>query len=712
MESNDHEHPQKTHQNGTIQNETSGMDEVPEIEQCRWGPFYSRCCQSFRRPVWVLVAFCGAAVLQGVIVNGLINVVLSTLEKRFYLSSSTSGIIPSCYDIASLIASFPISYYGGKGCKPKYLGLGIVTMGLGAFLFSLPHFTTGPYLPNQMSATEGGLCSNASSSSLASVSDCDSGLSDYTWVFVVAQLLHGLGACPMWILGITYLDDNMSRDQSSLYIGIYYAFATLGPAIGFLAGGALLDIPTDFDVVSSSSIALDSSHPSFVGIWWLGFLIASFLCLIVGFLMFGFPTQLPGAEATKAARTDESYHKKKTEKPQVKSLPVDLAEETNQHILIAQIKQYFRHAWELLRNPTFLLLSLTGACEGLLLSGFSSFLPKIVEVIFETSAAFAAFAVGSLVVVCGVLGTFLGGWVVKRFNMNCLQILKLCTITVFFTIPFLFGFLLSCEDVAFQGVTSGEVGNFTCLEAKQNCTQCEAEGYKPVCGSNTIMYYNPCYAGCQSTASDFFVDCLCTGNSSSSSSSLSSSSRGTAMSGKCEDENKCPSYKLALFLAINVFVVTPTLFITMPAISATLRCVPLPLTSIAVGLQLVIIRLLGSIPGPPIFGQLLDRACTLWQQKSDQQCETEDSSASFCLHYNKANLSVSLAALSVVLKIASFVCFLSAWLLYRKNLQRRSEEITTADQLPPADVEDLGVDNPVFTISNNNVETTSMATEL
>ena len=75
-------------------------------------------CLSRRRPVWVLVWLSLAAILQGLIVNGLVNVVISPLEKRFTLPSSTTGWIPSSYDIAAVVATFPVSYYGGKEGVP------------------------------------------------------------------------------------------------------------------------------------------------------------------------------------------------------------------------------------------------------------------------------------------------------------------------------------------------------------------------------------------------------------------------------------------------------------------------------------------------------------------------------------------------------------------------------------------------------------------
>ena len=61
--------------------------------------------------------------LQGATVNGLINLGLSTLERRFNLKSVQTGFIAGSYDIGFMAATLPISYFGGmKGAsKPRYL---------------------------------------------------------------------------------------------------------------------------------------------------------------------------------------------------------------------------------------------------------------------------------------------------------------------------------------------------------------------------------------------------------------------------------------------------------------------------------------------------------------------------------------------------------------------------------------------------------------
>lgn len=38
-------------------------------------------------------------------------------------------------------------------------------------------------------------------------------------VFVCAQLLHGAGASPLFTLGVTYIDENVSKKMSSVYLG-------------------------------------------------------------------------------------------------------------------------------------------------------------------------------------------------------------------------------------------------------------------------------------------------------------------------------------------------------------------------------------------------------------------------------------------------------------------------------------------------------------
>lgn len=160
------------------------------------------------------------------VVNGFVNVVISSVERRYDLSSTESGAIASCYDIASVLCLIPISYFGGLGSKPRYLGIGVFIMGVGSLMFALPQFTSGPY--EVVGKDDPLLCGG----NVTSVVNCDSTngvrtLSHYKYVFYLGQLLHGAGAAPLYTLGTTYLDDNLPVTSSSMYQGKNFIISCL-----------------------------------------------------------------------------------------------------------------------------------------------------------------------------------------------------------------------------------------------------------------------------------------------------------------------------------------------------------------------------------------------------------------------------------------------------------------------------------------------------
>ena len=53
-----------------------------------------------------------------------------------------------------------------------------------------------------------------------------------------------------------YLAENLKPTATSFYLGIFYAFSVLGPAVGFILGGVLLTFFTDFDQIDTSECVL------------------------------------------------------------------------------------------------------------------------------------------------------------------------------------------------------------------------------------------------------------------------------------------------------------------------------------------------------------------------------------------------------------------------------------------------------------------------
>lgn len=56
---------------------------------------------------------------------------LSSIQRRYNLSSTQSGLVVSVFDMAVIVSVAFISYFGGKGHKPRWLGIGLLVQGFG-----------------------------------------------------------------------------------------------------------------------------------------------------------------------------------------------------------------------------------------------------------------------------------------------------------------------------------------------------------------------------------------------------------------------------------------------------------------------------------------------------------------------------------------------------------------------------------------------------
>lgn len=61
--------------------------------------------------------------------NGFTNLYLLTLEKRFQLTSTDVGFIAASNDIAGILLTALVSFYGAYGNKIRWLGYGSVLTG-------------------------------------------------------------------------------------------------------------------------------------------------------------------------------------------------------------------------------------------------------------------------------------------------------------------------------------------------------------------------------------------------------------------------------------------------------------------------------------------------------------------------------------------------------------------------------------------------------
>ncbi|NXL05761.1 SO4C1 protein, partial [Mesembrinibis cayennensis] len=414
-----------------------------------------KALQLCNNPEGYLAAYSLLAIFQGVVVNGLINISISTIEKRYELNSSLTGLISASYDIAFCILSLFVSFFGERGHKPRWLAFSAFMLGLGSLIFSLPHFSSGKY---HYGAKLEDTCQipGTSSANFTCSASTKSSLPNYLYVFILGQLLMGVGGTPLYTLGTAFIDDSVPKHKSSLYIGIGYAMSLLGPAIGYVLGGQLLNIYIDIQIPErqDTTTKMDQDDPRWLGAWWIAFLACFFAIWLLIIPFSCFPKHLPGKCLT--------------------------------------VMGYFV-------REICLYLNMFGR------DFLNDLLPWIIlnsTITIQTSLLQNKVFARLVLIPAAALGQIISGILVSKYKMDCKSIIKFmigtCSVALLLNTVFLFA---KCGNEPFAGVSetyngTGMLYNLT-APCNANC-RCLRSLYYPVCGRDEVQYFSPCFAGCTS----------------------------------------------------------------------------------------------------------------------------------------------------------------------------------------------------------------------
>uniref|UniRef100_H2YEM1 Solute carrier organic anion transporter family member n=1 Tax=Ciona savignyi TaxID=51511 RepID=H2YEM1_CIOSA len=567
-----------------------------------------------------------------------INVSITTLEKRFGLRSSEAGVISVGYDIAFCILTMFVTYFGSRSHRPRIISVGAFLLGVGGLIFSLPHFTTGLYSFEEGFASKWFTVAQPTNSAADHGDGCASGasyLSNYVYVFIFAQLINGVGCTPLYTLGLAVIEDSVPKESASLYLGIGNAASIFGPVLGYGLGGVVLSFWVDFDQIDTSNVNLTPSDPRWVGAWWLGTMISMACAFLLVIPFAGFPAQfkdiLYGHDYRSARQPFTHFLNTGTAQfRRMKNAEVDkttggeVAKEEN---FAKSYKDFPKALMMLAKNKTYVFVTLADCSEAILISGFTTFLPKIIESEFQQSAGTAALVAGVISIPGGMLGHVLAGLIIKCFNLKTANILKfniVCCLCVCALSPSL---LMYCRNRPVAGITIPYNGKVSFWPGKlcpskhlntndlggimstcnANCS-CQEEFYIPVCGTDGINYFSACAAGCnehiENGTDSYYNNCSCI--------STPSNNGWQASSGHCVT-NDCNS--LGAFLGVFCVCVMFTFMSSTPSLVVTFRVLPQRIRTFGLGVQWLFIRALGSIPGPIMFGTVIDLTCILWQKR-------------------------------------------------------------------------------------------------
>ena len=307
---------------------------------------------------------------------GFTSVVISSIERRYRFSSTAASLIVSSFDIAVVLSVVFVSYFGEKGHKPRWLGVSFIVEGVGTIVFALPHFIFGKYDPSGSGEL---FTLESCADNMTYAASCDPGNSVAYAFFVVGNILIGLGATPLFITGVSYLDDIVHPKYVSIHLGIFFAMSIVGPAIGFGVGGGLLTIYVD----PLEDTTLTQFDPAWVGAWWLGFIMAGILCFIGAIPFFMFPRLLPESNAIKEARMKETAKTYTSKYGEEKKLS---------HV----IKAFPIHLWKLVKNPTWFCTTLSVTCLFFSFDGIVAFAPKYFESQYYLTSSTASIVAGAV----------------------------------------------------------------------------------------------------------------------------------------------------------------------------------------------------------------------------------------------------------------------------------------------------------------------------
>lgn len=620
-----------------------------------------------------LVSECALMLAQGTVGAYLVSV-LTTLERRFNLQSADVGVIASSFEIGNLALILFVSYFGARAHRPRLIGCGGIVMALGALLSALPEF-----LANQYQYKPGGhyrrselgrdVCSNNSGTDRLEQEICGNRANTNMMYLLLigAQVLLGIGATPVQPLGVSYIDDHVKKKDSSLYIGILFSTLVFGPACGFILGSVCTKFYVDAIFIDTSKLDITPDDPRWIGAWWGGFLLCGALLFFSALFMFGFPQSLSTHEdgrgeseqAMLPPTPDYNRHKPSNG---VAGQP----DNSNSPSCCQQLRVIPKVTKHLLSNPVFTCITLAACMEIAVVAGFAAFLGKYLEQQFNLTTTSANQLLGMTAIPCACLGIFMGGLLVKKLNLSALGAVRMAMLVNLISTACYVSFLfLGCDTVPVAGVTVpypnstlnvGQKPEASCLS---NCN-CFTSSISPVCGSNGVTYLSSCFAGCNKTSQTKGLPSPLSQNLSGCSCISNDMEAATAIPGKCPSPG-CKEAFLTFLCVICACSMIGAMAQT-PSVIILIRTVSPDLKSYALGVLFLLLRLLGFIPPPLIFGAGIDSTCLFWS--------TECESRGACLLYDNVAYRRLYVSMAIVLKVIAFLLYTTTWQCLRNNYKK------------------------------------------
>jgi len=646
----------------------------------------------FQRPFLVTTIFTICSFWCSLTVNGLYNVALENIIRRYELSATFMSSVPATYGAVQCLLVIPLTYRFGRKCKAKVIGFSLITFSIGTFLFSLPHLLSDEYLP--MDEQES--CST----------ECIAKLTSLKYLFNVAYFLVGLGNIPMVTLTLSYICENnyYGTIETNYHYALYHAGTAFGPAVGMLVAGQFTNVWVDwYDKGLSAPGELSINSKLWVGTWWLPYWIVSCVLFITGaFIASCVPETLVSSydvhqlDETLSNRTEstcvsasQSFHStagsfrsqtpsinRKTYRDSQRNIAVH-GEGHDWSDLIPSYKKLFTN---------FAFIGLTGSCTAdmAFVSIISIYGIQFLAEVYSISIS------GASIIFSASLSTVmialpLSGYLIrsgqsapnKQYIIRTLKYMRLFNCIAFVA---LLSFFMECDNTRYYYLggdmnynelninstwtpsaekhpfNSDQMYGQCSLDSDRECP-CGTDEYIPICatmGNGTkVTFFNPCHLGCDiiqlnqsarafnsdrnlNTDEYQLQDCLCADDSAS------------VELGSCAKYN-C-DWRIYFIIPCLVIACFSTFLQVVPGTMVGQTVVPDHLRTAALGLQALLFRAFGSIPLPIIAAKIIDSKCYWW----GTTCMNERGA---CRAFDKYGMRTSFVTIIIILKAISILCY-------------------------------------------------------
>lgn len=602
-------------------------NDLDELSNCGIGSCQPKWARIFSSTHVFMVVFLMAWILQGMYYTYFVSVI-TTIEKLFQIKSKTTGLLMSATEIGQIVTALFLTYYAGRGHRPRWIACGMVLFAISAFGCTLPHFIFGNQLLHANNAFYGPVTGQGTASAMQSFihnsttnttdshvnlcnlnsntsmggAECQEDLlaeqaahtqitSAVLVIFFVSLLGVGVGQTAVSTLGIPYIDDNVASRESPIYIAITIGVRILGPAFGFILGSFCTRIYVDI-----TDPGFGTSDPKWIGAWYLGLVMISSLMILTAMAMFTFPKNLKGNRIPPPIKMREIEAQKKLEKQDEESKP--------------KLKDFPKTIKRQLSNDILMFRTASSVLHLLPVAGLYTFLPKYLESQFRLPAHDANLISGIGGILVMGIGIVISGVVILKFSPTARSVAAWIAFTaVVYSAGMAILMFVGCSMDDFAGLNNGlSVSSSIIPKFEPMCNttcQCDSNKFSPVCGADGVIYFSSCHAGCSKSIIDngktLFSDCACIDNH--------ESSVPDAVSGYCD--GNCKSF--LLFISLFSFFVFMHSTSEVGSMLLIMRCTDPKDKAMAMGIIQFAIGLFGNVPCPIIYGVVIDSTCLVWE---------------------------------------------------------------------------------------------------